>query len=59
MTGPISGAGGNAHLHQAAATPPALPTDPDHDGDIDGAGGDKATKGSDPLSMGRVIDASA
>jgi len=58
MTNPISGAAAHAlHIHQAAQQP-AKPKDPDHDGDVDGAGGDK-DKGRDPLSTSVRVDTKA
>ena len=57
MTSPISGANGVSNPYETGtAQPPAKLADPDHDGDVDGAAGDKP---ANPLSTGRGIDTRA
>jgi hypothetical protein len=57
MTNPISGAAQALHIHQAAQQP-VKPKDSDHDGDVDGAAGDK-DKARNPLSMSVRVDTQA
>jgi hypothetical protein len=58
MTNPISGAAAQAlHMHHPAQQP-AKTSDPDHDGDVDGVGGDK-DKARDPLSTSVHVDTQA
>jgi hypothetical protein len=57
MTNPISGAAQALHIHQAAQQP-VKPKDSDHDGDVDGAAGDK-DKTRNPLSMSVRVDTHA
>lgn len=57
MTNPIGATAHALHVHQAAQQP-AAPKDSDHDGDVDGAGGDR-DKGRDPLSTSVHVDTKA
>jgi hypothetical protein len=58
MTDPIGGASTQAMHVQLAAQQTPSSVDPDHDGDVDGAGGDKAAA-RDPLSTSVHVDTQA
>lgn len=59
MTNPISGAAAQAAQIHHVAQQPVKPRDPDHDGDVDKAGGGDADKGRDPLSTSVKVDTTA
>jgi hypothetical protein len=58
MTDPIGGASTQAMHVQLAAKPAPSGVDPDHDGDVDGVGGDKSSA-PDPLSTSVHVDTKA